>query len=527
LAKRIATTLLKRKAKLLVAPLLLLSATSFAGTVEWSGSVSEYWADSSNWTPGAPTVGDDVKIAGGYQVSVNSLGNQIGSLETGTASDLEISTAGQLSVTSGLYNSVQGNIENNGLLQFTGSVDSGGVVINHGELEILNELILFSGGLNFSNSGVANLGYFGSGGIVENSGQFVADVAEIYGTLSNTGSIIGDISGSGTVDNSGTILSDSFFIDTVHNRGRITVGLELEVHSLTNHNQISTNSFRSLGEVVNHGELIIGHVSSYPTSWNNTGLLKISVTLSQENITNSGDFELGNAGWIYDLDNSGTFTIIDSANLVYVDNTGTIQVLGNVIIEEFDNSNGTIINSGELGLYDSLLEGTLINTGTVQQWSSGDLTIRGSVFGGGTYEGFTNVTFDEMLDIGSEELIGDVFTFTDSNLFLLDVLNNGDTGRSSANSLRLGGTLRLDISEYLDLAEGDIFNIFSAGEILGGFSSLQFSLANTGLMLQSNKYFSDNLWHYQLTAIRDVSTPGSVILFAFGMFLLRYRRAYT
>jgi Autotransporter beta-domain len=364
---------------------LLASGSIFALVI--GGSATSAFADSCDITRTGP--GTAATVSNPRGATVTCINTQNNFTVTGSVSNAgSINANGTTAPTeNGITidnSSVSGGISNNGTI----TAANAGITI--GTSQFVPNNATLSGGI--TNSGTISVSGANVDLAIPAAGIDIINVASASGTISNSGSIMGGVGGSGislqqmnsfTGDivntSTGTIVtganqsgisggSISTFIGNISNQGTITVegagyGITLSVGQLT-------------GNVQNSGQI---------TAPGGFGM-SVNATTITGNGGNSGTISVGSTGINVGGDNTGAGTFTGN-----VSNSGTINAsLVGISIAGLTTFNGGVTNSGAVSSQDGLvvlnvasLAGNISNSGTISGSSIGIFVGAGVTLGPG------------------------------------------------------------------------------------------------------------------------------------------------
>jgi hypothetical protein len=275
--------------RLLLAPLLLLSAEGAWAQTIWNGNVDSDWGKPANWSAGVPDANAKVTIpdaANDPVISGVALANSV-LVEAGGA--LTIQAAGNLTINgSDVYTTP---------FNTTATLNNLGTVINNGTLTIGSVAgvgaygIATQGTFTNSSTGVIHIdrttdtGLYVVSGSFANSGDLIIGNSETVGYhgIWNDGAFLNNADGDIRIDRSslrGLVTNTNSF----HTSGVITIGANAEVGSNGVENRATLN-------VDACGKLLVlrgGFVNESAKNVINAGLIQIS-----NRLTNSGSFTNG------------------------------------------------------------------------------------------------------------------------------------------------------------------------------------------------------------------------------------------
>ncbi len=392
---------------------LFLASGAFAATITSKVTTGNWNVDASWVGDKKPVDGDDVVIAAGAIITVNS------SLTLGGTTNLTVNTGGFLYLTSSL--NIPGNVTNDGTISITSTSNSndrtftcGGNLTNGGTLSIPNvtgtgsKLRTISVTGSLTNNGTITINtiyhYLNSGDLINNSTGTIntnSGIINVTGNLTNNkvGSVLGTINA-----NSGNInLSGNFTNDGTFNCGTSKVTV-----------LVTGKSFLGTSQLTLYNLMLTRQIS----------------------LTNSTDLVVTNA-----ITNSSS-TIGSQSTLVL--NTNSKLTIGGsissfVILDVTLNKPNTVIYNGSSQTVRDLAYSTLVLNGTNTTLPT--FTTTPSVF-----EVAANKTYSITADLTLNSLtIGSGATFQIGNASAVltlkgDLLNNGTFTTNTGNVIFNGTT---------------------------------------------------------------------------------------
>ncbi len=194
--------------------------------------------------------------------------------------------------------------------------------------------------------------------------------------------------------------------------------------------------------------------------------------------------------------------------------TGAGPISSNLFINgRVDGSNSTA----------QIFDGGIENQGIVNGGAAG-LTLKGPVFGAGSYEG--KVIFDGAFGPGnSPALIGaQDLVFGANNELSMEVggLTRGsEYDAFDAMSVALGGTLDIALLNGFIPSAGDFFDLFIAEQITGDFDTFNFAALSGGLFFDTQFISSGANTIYQLIVVQSQSSsvpePATLFIVLVGL----------
>ena len=394
----------------------------------WNGGPGN-WSNCADWTPGCPGPGSNALIysSGNDNVTldlgtttINSL--TLGGVSNGFTSELtDGGTAQTLNITTFL------TVGQTGVLVLSGgsTVTAGADSSNAGSIQLFNGSLLSING-NVDNAGVLGAGYGGGGG----------DTLNISGTLTNqaSGQLILGYVGSGPASlvtlgglaNSGIVgvaNGDTLQINgDVTNSGLLATGYQ---------NYFGNNTLTITGNLTNSGTFQLNQPGDSATmqTLNNTGAVGV-VTGASLNLTNQ-------PGGITDVVAGSSFSIAGSftaglnnafANLTSIE--GAVTLFG---------QNDTITPSGSLF--------TIAGSGSLQPYNASSVNINGNVdnagvlgagYGGGGGDTL-NISGTLTNQASGQLILGYVGSGPASLVTLGGLANSGIVGVANGDTLQING----------------------------------------------------------------------------------------
>jgi fibronectin-binding autotransporter adhesin len=419
---------------------------------------------------------------------------------------------------------------------------SGGTFINGGTVKITadNNLGASSGGLSFDggtlDTGTKSVTIDRAINLLDGGGTFAVDDAANNKTISLTGEVSGTggltKSGSGTVALSGAnTYSGGTFINggTVeitadNNLGASSGGLSFDggaldtgTKSLTIDRAITLQNGGATFAVDNAANnktiSLTGEISGtggLTKTGTGTVALGGANTYSGETQVKKGTLALAGDGSFA----SSTVTVDSGATFDVSARTGAGPISSNLFINgRVDGSNSTA----------QIFDGGIENQGIVNGGAAG-LTLKGPVFGAGSYEG--KVIFDGAFGPGnSPALIGaQDLVFGANNELSMEVggLTRGsEYDAFDAMSVALGGTLDIALLNGFIPSAGDFFDLFIAEQITGDFDTFNFAALSGGLFFDTQFISSGANTIYQLIVVQSQSSsvpePATLFIVLVGL----------
>jgi hypothetical protein len=424
--------------------------TGYSVGDNWLGGTGD-WSNPAGWGGGLPGIGSDVYINTGADlvyldtnatIASLTLGGTTGSSQlssTGTthyliiAGALTVNQTGILSLDSSdtvaaatlAVNSGTINLNGGSALQIYGDASNLGSISlgssSGGNSLTVNGMLTNQGSLALNASDTANVGNLVNGGTIDVEN---ASTLHINGNASNSGSIsLGSNFGgnsltvNGALTNQGSLAlssaSDNANIGSLVNLGSI---------------DIENGSALEVGDAYNSGHIFFGYGSS----------------IGFGNLENAGtigsDFASG-------LHIGGTLTNDTSGQIAFWGYFGGLTVQGDVnnagLIEEGPGGSqwyigGTLNNSGSFlpGPNDSIVIGSIRNSGTFRSRGGGTLQVNGDVNNSGQ---FFTTSGGEVLNIVGTLYNSGSFTWTDSGGTIGSVVNSGSIDLEAGTTLQVNG----------------------------------------------------------------------------------------
>ena len=392
--------------------ILLIAARgkSSAAGIVWTNTAGGNWNAAANWNPNQlPGVSDTAIITneGTYTVTVN-ISPTIASLVLGGNSGTQ--TASQAS---GSLNVTLGTINNHGLLNFAGTLNSPNLTV--GGVMNWTSGTIGIGALNVASNGILNI----SGAVAKSINGALTNAGTVNWSGANitfSGGILHNGSGA-LLDSQGDVTlgaySPSIFINQGVFRkssgtGTTTIGGNISfINSGTVDAQVGTISLG--GIAIGNGSVFIGagtnwlNGSSYPSlagSFSSQNLVFDGATLG-----GTGTLESGTMAWLSGAISSGTFFSVGSNATLNVSGSGLKNISGTLTNAGLVNWSGANINFSSGGILhnasgavfdaqgDAYIDqisppATIINKGIVRKSAgSGTTTIGISFLNDGLVEG--------------------------------------------------------------------------------------------------------------------------------------------